>query len=212
METLTFNNTSVQEEIHTLRGDIPAQCLLSNVTSQLMGHLAMMYHMSEHHSILKEYPALFKGLVKLKDIQVTLDVNKAINPVAQNQRRVPIHLQPEVDKELKSLLQQDIIEPAEGPAPCVSSIVAMLKKNTNKIHICVNMHLPNTAIEREGHPGPHRNNMISCLTGACMFSKLDLFKGYNSWNLTVSHATSPHSPFTWVSSLQMPRLWLINRS
>ncbi|KAJ1120939.1 hypothetical protein NDU88_009086 [Pleurodeles waltl] len=34
VETLTYNNMSVQEEVHVLRGDVPAPFLLSNIKAQ----------------------------------------------------------------------------------------------------------------------------------------------------------------------------------
>ncbi|XP_078515295.1 TRPM8 channel-associated factor 2-like [Lissotriton helveticus] len=182
-DTMTHNGKTVVEEIHVLRGDIPAPCLLSNVTAKIMGLLKMMYHMSEKESILQEYPKLTDGLGKLEGKQITLHINEAVRPVAQHHRRVPIHLQPQVEEEIKALLAQDIIEPAEGPTPWVSPIVAVPKKDTTQIRICVDMRIPNTAIERERHPGPHLDDMISCLTGMRKFSKLDLCKGYHQLEL-----------------------------
>ncbi|KAJ1173421.1 hypothetical protein NDU88_005256 [Pleurodeles waltl] len=134
-----------------------------NVTVQCMGLLSMTYHVSEHHNILKEYSALFKGLGKLKDTQVTLHIHEAIRPVAQNNCRVPVHIQPPVAEDLRNLLQQDIIEPAEELTTWVSPSVAVAKKNTNEISIYV--------------------DMISCLDKACVFSKLDFSKGYHQLEL-----------------------------
>lgn len=45
------------------------------------------------------------------------------------------------------------------------------------------MRAPNTAIERERHPGPHISDMIASLNGAQIFSKLDLNKGYHQLEL-----------------------------
>ncbi|KAJ1134666.1 hypothetical protein NDU88_001117 [Pleurodeles waltl] len=120
VETLTYNDMSVQEEMNVVQADVLVPCLLSNVTVQVMGLLAMTYGTADRQNILKEYLALLKGLGKLKDAQVTLRINKAVQLVPQTHSRVPIHLQLQVE-ELKRLLAQDIIMLAEGPAPWLST-------------------------------------------------------------------------------------------
>ena len=46
------------------------------------------------------HPALFKGIGKLKDIEVKLHIDKNVRPVTQPYRRVPFHLQKLVDSEI----------------------------------------------------------------------------------------------------------------
>ncbi|KAJ1123456.1 hypothetical protein NDU88_001925 [Pleurodeles waltl] len=53
VETLTYHNISVQEEVHVLQRDVPVMCLPSNVTSQVMGLLAITHHIAERQNILK---------------------------------------------------------------------------------------------------------------------------------------------------------------
>ncbi|KAJ1174709.1 hypothetical protein NDU88_000002 [Pleurodeles waltl] len=107
-KTLMYNDISVREEVHVLWGDVPVPCLLIHVTAQVMGLLAMMYHMAEQHNSLRKHPAILKRLGRLKDTQVTLHINQAIKPVAQNHYRVPGHPHPQVEDELKSMLAQGI--------------------------------------------------------------------------------------------------------
>ena len=98
-------------------------------------------------AISKQYPALINGVGKLRNFQVRLHIDKNIKPSAQNHRRVPFHLCMKVEEELKLLLEQDIIERAEGPTPWVSSIVTPLKpKDPTKVCICVDMRRANEAI------------------------------------------------------------------
>ena len=49
---------------------------------------------------------------------------------------------------LQELEAQDIIESVEGPTPYVSPIVVIQKKD-GKVRICVDMRMPNRAIQRE---------------------------------------------------------------
>jgi hypothetical protein len=45
------------------------------------------------------------------------------------------------------------------------------------------MRLPNTAIERERHPQPTIDDLVTDLNGACLFSKLDLHFAYHQLEL-----------------------------
>ena len=78
--------------------------------------------------------------------------------------------------------KQDIIERVEGPTPYVSPLVVIPKKDGD-VRLCVDMCLPNKAIQRERHPTPTVDDLITSLNGATMFSKLDLRSGYHQLQL-----------------------------
>ena len=77
-----------------------------------------------------------------------LHIDETVTPVAQSARRIPFHLRKKVSTELKKLEEQDIIEKVEGPTPWVSPLVVIPKKNGN-VRLCVDMRMPNQAIQRE---------------------------------------------------------------
>ncbi len=78
-----------------------------------------------------------------------------MQPVVQPTRRIPFATQNKVEVELKHLEDSDIIELATGPTPWVRPIVVFLKPdNPDKIHLCVDMRMPNQAIQREHHLQP----------------------------------------------------------
>ena len=64
------------------------------------------------------------------------------------------------------------------PTSYVSPIVAIPKKD-GSVQICVDMRIPNKAIQRERQPSPTVDDLIYSLNGAKMFSKLDLRSGYH---------------------------------
>ncbi|GAB1600597.1 hypothetical protein Ahia01_000337700 [Argonauta hians] len=135
-------------------------------------------------SIFDQYPDLFEGIGKLKNTKVKLYIDKSVKPVCQPHRRIPFHLRKKVDAELKRLEDLDIIEKVEGPTPWVSPIVATPKpKNPEDICICVDMRLPNQAIERTRHVIPTLDDILIRLNKACVFSKLDLNSGYHQLEL-----------------------------
>ena len=96
----------------------------------------------------------------------------------QRHRRIPFHVRKKVEDELLRLEKLDIIEKVEGPTPWISPIVVVPKKN-DSIRICVDMRLPNKAIERERHITPTIDDIITELNGAQLFSKIDLNNGYH---------------------------------
>ena len=98
--------------------------------------------------ILENFQHVFEGIGKYSKEKVKLHIKKEVKAVAQPHRRQPFHTRELVEEELNSLLEQDIIEPAEGATPWISPIVVVPKKE-NKIRLCVDMRVANTAIERE---------------------------------------------------------------
>ena len=121
---------------------------------------------------------LFRGIGTLKSDPIKLHINNDINPSVQRHRRIPFHVRKKVEDELLRLEKLDIIEKVEGPTPWISPIVVLQKKN-DSIGICVDMRLPNKAIERERHITPTIDDIITEIKGAQLFSKFDLNNGYH---------------------------------
>ena len=123
-----------------------------------------------------------KGIGKYSKEKVKLHIKKEVKAVAQPHRRQPFHTRELMVEDLNSLLEQDIIEPAESPTPWISPIVVVPKKD-NKIRLCVDMRVANTAIERERFPLPTTQEIKHKLNGSKYFSKLDMNKGYHQLEL-----------------------------
>ena len=88
---------------------------------------------------------------------------------------------------LKELEGADIIERVTGPTPCVSPIVAASKPKTpEKVRLCIDMRMSNTAIRRERHTTPMMDDIIPELNGATIVSKLDLNSGYHQLGVEPS--------------------------
>ena len=123
---------------------------------------------------------LFNGIEKFSKGKIKPHINKDVPPVTQRHRRVLFHLRKKFEDQLDKLLQEDIIEVAEGPTPWVSPIVIVPKpKDPESIRMCVDMRSANKAPERERHITPTMDEIIVKLNGAKIFSKLDLNQGYH---------------------------------
>ena len=80
------------------------------------------------------------------------------------------------------MLEDDLIEPVNGPTPWVSPIVVVPKINY-KIRICTDAREANKAIKRKRHTTPTIDDLIHRLNGAKVFSKIDLRPGYHQLEL-----------------------------
>ena len=133
---------------------------------------------SHNDKIDKEFPNLFHGIGKLQNFEAKLHIDSNISPVAQPARRIPFHMQQKVSSALKQLEKDDIIEKVEGPTPWISPLV-VIPKNAGSVPLCVDMRMPNRAIQRERHPSPTVHDLIHAMNGAKMISKLDLRSSYH---------------------------------
>ena len=129
-----------------------------------------------------KYPKCFSGVGKLKGFQLQLHIDKSVRPVAQPPRRIPFGLRAKVEAELQHLLDDDVIEPAQGPTPWISPVVVTPKPN-GEIRLCVDMRRANAAIVRERHPIPTIEEVLQDLSSCQFFSKLDLRKGFHQIEL-----------------------------
>lgn len=110
---------------------------------------------------------------KMKNVKLDITIDRAIKPVAQPCRRVPIPLEEKINNKIEELIKQDIIEPVSIPSGWVSPIVPVLKPD-NEVRICVDMRIANKAIRRENHPLPTMDQLLPKFKKAKVFSKLDI--------------------------------------
>lgn len=176
-------------EIYVVRGHNGS--LLSYKTASELGLIKLNINAVQQNGDMitvdqldTQFPGLFSGIGKLKNIQVKLHIDPSVKPVAQQHRRVPFHLQQMVEAEIQNMLDQDIIEKADGPTPWMSPIVTPIKPNDpTKVRICTDMRIANQAIIRERHVTPTMEDIIHDLNGAKYFSKLDLTNAFNQLEL-----------------------------
>ncbi|KAI5718631.1 hypothetical protein M8J77_024284 [Diaphorina citri] len=159
--------------------------LLSCQTSKQLNLIQFLFSLRNYDEAIRtQYSSLFSGLGKLKDKQVHLHVDPDVQPVANQHRRIPVHQRKAVEAEIERLEKQGIVEKVSGPTPWVSPVVLVPKASDPKaIRLCVDMRVPNKAIKRERHITPTIDDLVSELSGATVFSKLDLNEGYHQIEL-----------------------------
>ena len=108
---------------------------------------------------------------------------KTYHPSLRDTARHPFHVRKDIEELIAKDEKLGVIEKADGPTPWVFPIVVVPKEGQNKIRICIDMRAANKAIKRKRHPTPTLNELKTILSGANVFSKLDLNQGYNQLEL-----------------------------
>ncbi|GFO29260.1 retrovirus-related pol polyprotein from transposon 412 [Plakobranchus ocellatus] len=155
--------------------DFTCSNLLFASTSETLGIISFAHSIKVPHDI-------FHGFGKLEGINIKLQIDYDVQPKAQAHRRIPYHVRKDVEKELKRLEEQDIIEEVESSTPWMRPIVVVHKKLVG-VRLCVDMREANKAIERERHPMPTIEDMINDLNGSTVFSRIDLQQAFHQLEL-----------------------------
>lgn len=125
------------------------------------------------------------------------DINTGdAKPIRQPPRRVPLALQPEMEKELKRMLETGVIKPGQSPW---ASPVVLVRKKDGKIRFCVDYRRLNSVTVFDSYPLPRIDETIDSLSGARYFTTLDLLSGY--WQIPLSESAKQKSAFTTRSGL-----------
>ena len=144
--------------------------------------------------ILCKYPQVFKGTGKLRGHQVNLLVDPDVKSVAEPPRRIPYHLKDRVDEKIDEMLRSDVIEehPTGQPAPWVSNIV-IAPKDDGDIRITLDAKNLNKAVQASNFPIPRQEDIKVKLSGAKLFSKLDLKAAF--WQLELAPESRHYTIF-----------------
>ena len=114
------------------------------------------------------------GIIKHK---ISVDNTR---PIKQAMRRVPVHMQDEVDRQLDLMLEHDIIQPSTSPW---ASAIVLVKKKDGSRRFCIDNRRLNDVTVKDAYPLPRIDESLDQLAGAKWFSCLDLSAGY--WQVEV---------------------------
>nr|CAH8825414.1 unnamed protein product [Trichobilharzia regenti] len=105
-------------------------------------------------------------------------------------RRVPCHLEGEVERQVQEMLKDDIIEEADSP---YNSPVLLVKKANGKYRFCVDFRQLNSMTELRPCAMPTVVETLDRLQGANVFSVLDLRSGY--WQIPIKQSDRDKTAF-----------------
>ena len=96
-------------------------------------------------------------------------------PMYLPHQQIPVQLQQEVRKCLKSWLKQGIIHPSKNP---YTSQVVIVRKKSGKIRLCVDFQKLNAISIRDYFPLPRIEEVLQTVQAAVWFTSCDLARGH----------------------------------
>ena len=122
-------------------------------------------------------------------IKHTIETQHA-RPHREPPRRVPFHLQGDMDKAIDNMLAKDVIEPSTSPW---SAGVVLVKKKDGSMRFCVDYRMLNAQTIRDAYPLPRVSECLDQLAGSSWFSTMDMCSGY--WQQEIDIQDRPKTAF-----------------
>ena len=101
-------------------------------------------------------------------------------PIRQRAYRTPLSKRKQVEQELQKMLDEGVIRPSKSEW---ASPIILVPKKDGSIRFCVDFRKVNAITRKDAHPLPLIQDIFDSLSGAKVFSTLDLKSGY--WQIPV---------------------------
>ena len=111
-------------------------------------------------------------------------------PIKQRYRRLPPSQYEQVKAHIKELLDRGVVRPSCSP---YSSPIVVVQKKDGEMRLCVDYRLLNAKTRRDAYPLPRIEESLDALSGAQLFTTLDLASGYNQ--VTVAEKDKAKTAF-----------------
>ena len=112
-------------------------------------------------------------------------------PIKERPRRVPVHMNKEVDAQIDNMLEENVIKPSKSP--WASSIV-IVKMKDGSSRFCVDYRKLNDVTIKDAYPLPRVDESLDQLSGSKWFSCLDLNAEY--WQVEMEPVDAEKTAFT----------------
>jgi hypothetical protein len=112
-------------------------------------------------------------------------------PIASQPYRVGPQSREVIDKEVKRMMDMDVIEPVAGPWP---SPVVLIPKPDGSIRLCVDYRRLNAVTKNDSYALPRVDDCLDSLGDAKFFTTLDANCGY--WQIEVDPSDRDKTTFT----------------
>ena len=127
------------------------------------------------------------GRVSVIEHKIILTSEK---PVCLKPYRLPFRSRELVEKEIRDMLELDVIEPSTSP---YSSPIVLVNKPDGTVRFCIDFRRLNAITVLDTEPIPYQEEIIASFGTSVWFFKLDLTKGY--WEIPLDKASRPYTAF-----------------
>lgn len=126
----------------------------------------------------EEFQEIFKdGLGTYTGPEVSIELDEMVQPIFMKSRKVPFPLKVKVEEEIERQIQLGVLEPVSY-SKWASPVVPVLKPD-GTVRLCGDYKgTLNKAIVTDTYPLPTANESFVALSGASVFTKLDLEQAY----------------------------------
>lgn len=192
------------------------KCTLDSTRAKTLLQSLKLDHLgtSERNSIMSicsKYADIFHlpgdKLTTTNLCEQSIQLKQNVNPVYVKPYRLPHSLKPEVEKQIKQMLDDDIIEPSqsEWSSPILLVPKKSDDKNNKKWRLVIDYRKLNGVIQDDKFPLPNIMEILDSLSGAIYFSHLDLSQSY--YQCSLKPESRPITSFTTgTGQYQMKRL------
>jgi hypothetical protein len=145
--------------------------------------------------VVCEFPDVFPkdlpGLPPERDVEFVIELKPGTAPISRRLYQMPPNELAELKTQLQDLLEKGFIRPSSSPWGCPAIFV---KKKDQMLLMCVDYRPLNEVTIKNKYPVPQIDILFDQLTGARVFSKIDLRSGY--YQILIRHEDIPKTAFT----------------
>lgn len=127
--------------------------------------------------LLREHSETFKGIGKTTLVQHYIPTTDNV-PINIPSYRLPMHLKNKASQVISEMLQQGII--VKSCSEYASPVILVKKKNTDVPRVVIDFRALNAKTTRDAFTAPRVDDIIDSLSGATVFSQLDIRSAYHN--------------------------------
>ena len=145
--------------------------------------------------VVREFPDVFPedlpGLPPERDVEFVIKLQPGTAPISRRSYRMAPKELAELKTQLQDLLNKGFIRPSSSPWGCPAIFV---KKKDQTLRLCVDYRPLNEVTIKNKYPLPRIDLLFDQLSGAKVFSKIDLRSGYHQ--IRIRPEDVPKTAFT----------------
>ena len=146
-------------------------------------------------SILEQYADVFPddlpaGLPPARDVTHTIPLEANAVPPFKPMYRLSRREHEEMERQIKDLLAKGYIEPSQSP---FGAPILFVTKKDGSLRMVMDWRALNKVTIKNRYPLPRIDDLLDQLSGATVFSGLDLLSGY--WQLRITQEDVPKTAF-----------------
>jgi hypothetical protein len=145
--------------------------------------------------VVCEFPDVFPedllGLPPERDVEFVIELKPGTTPISRRSYQMPPNELAELKTQLQDLLAKGFIRPSSSPWGCPAIFI---KKEDQTLRMCVDYRPLNEVTIKNKYPLPRIDILFDQLTGARVFSKIDLRSDYHQ--IRIRPEDIPKTAFT----------------